>query len=131
MNPVLPQHSSVSQQAQRAAETLLAEIDGASAIVIATADGFDLAWAGERVVEPARIAAMVSSLAALGEAASGEVGIGSPRLLVVESTEGRLVVRCMQVQGHALVVVVLTDRAVLLGLVWHHLAAAERLMSVA
>lgn len=120
---------SISQHAQRAAETLLAEIAGATAIVIATADGFDLARAGDRVVEPARIAAMVSSLAALGEAASREVGIGVPRLLVIESTEGRLVVRCMQVQGHSLVVVVLTGSAVLLGLVWHHLAAAERLMS--
>ena len=123
--------SSLSQQALRAAETLLAEIDGASAIVVATTDGFDLASAGERVVEPARLAAMVSSLAALGEAASGEVGIGAPRVLVVESSEGRLVVRCIQVRGHALVVVVLTDRAVLLGLVWHRLAAAERLMNLA
>ncbi|MEP7100258.1 MAG: roadblock/LC7 domain-containing protein [Burkholderiales bacterium] len=121
---------SLSQQAERAAEALLAEIDGASAIVIATADGFDLARAGNRVVDPARVAAMVSSFAALGDAASREVGIGTPRLLVIESSEGRLVVRCMQVRGQSLIMVVLTDRKVLLGLVWHHLAAAERLMGV-
>jgi predicted regulator of Ras-like GTPase activity (Roadblock/LC7/MglB family) len=122
---------SLSQQARRAAEMLLAEIDGANAIVVATADGFDLACVGARVVAPARIAAMVSSLAALGEVASGEVGIGAPRVLVVESSDGRLVVRCMRVQGHSLVVVVLTDRTVMLGLIWHRLAAAERLMNFA
>lgn len=109
---------------------LFAEIDGAKAIVVATSDGFDLACVGARVVAPARIAAMVSSLAALGEVASVEVGIGAPRVLVVESSDGRLVVRCMRVQGHSLVVVVLTDRTVMLGLIWHRLATAERLMNV-
>lgn len=121
-NPALSEH------AQRAADALLAEIAGASAVVIATADGFDLARAGHRVVEPARLAAMVSSLAALAEAASREVEIGTPRLLVVDSSQGRLVVRCIEVRGQSLVVVVLTDPTVLLGLVWNHLAGAERLM---
>jgi predicted regulator of Ras-like GTPase activity (Roadblock/LC7/MglB family) len=121
-------HPHRSEPAQRAAEALLAEIAGASAIVIATADGFELAHAGRGIAEPARIAAMVSSLSALGNAASQEVNIGAPRVLVVESSEGRLVVRCIEARGQSLVVVVLTDRAVLLGTVWHHLADAERLL---
>jgi len=123
--------SPIALQAQRAAKALLADLDGASAVVIATVDGFDLAHAGARAIEPARLAAMVSSLAALGDAASRETGIGTPRCLVVESTEGRLVLRCIQARGESLVIVLLTDKSVLLGLVWNRLAAAEQWMNAA
>ena len=123
--------SPIALQAQRAAKALLADLDGASAVVIATVDGFDLAHAGSRAIEPARLAAMVSSLAALGDAASRETGIGTPRCLVVESTEGRLVLRCIQARGESLVIVLLTDKSVLLGLVWNRLAAAEQWMNAA
>lgn len=121
--------TAIALQARRAVDVLLQEIDGPCAIVISTIDGFDLAHGGRRAIEPARLAAMVSSLAALGDAASRESGIGEPRCLVVESTEGRLMVRCMQVAGESIVVVVLTDKTVLLGLVWNRLAAAELSMN--
>ena len=98
-------NTSLSEQAGHAAQTRFAEIDGARAVVIATPDGFDLAHAGHHAIDPARLAAMVSSFAALGDAASRETGIGTPRCLVIESSEGRLVVRCMQMQGQAIVVV--------------------------
>ena len=123
-------NSSLSEPARQAARALFAEIDGARTVVIATADGFDLAHAGHPAIDPARLAAMISSFAALGEAASREIGIGSPRCLVIESTEGRLVVRCVRAQGQALVVVVLIDKSVMLGQVLNRLAAAEQLMNV-
>ncbi len=111
--------------AQRAATALVAAIGGNSAVVISTADGFDLAHAGERAVEPARFAAMMSSFAAVGAAASEEAEIGLPRCMVVDSTQGRLVVRRMQVGGEQIAVMLLTDRSVLLGLAWNHLSAIE------
>lgn len=114
--------------AQRVADAVLQGLEGEGAIVVATADGFDLARAGRREVDPVRLAAMVSSMAALGDAASRETGIGTTRCLVVESSGGRLVLRCMQAHGHAIVVVVLTAPSVLLGLVWNQLASAERLL---
>lgn len=123
MNNTRPE---ITRQAQRAARTLIDEIDGARAILIATADGFDLAHESRGAVEPARLAALVSSFAALGDAASRETGIGATRCLVIESTEGRLVVRCLELAGESLVVVVLTDHSVLLGRVWNSLAAAEQ-----
>jgi predicted regulator of Ras-like GTPase activity (Roadblock/LC7/MglB family) len=119
------------QPARQTAQALFAEVDGARAVVIATADGFDLAHAGHQTIDPARLAAMVSSVSALGDAASRETGIGTPRYLVIESSEGRLVVRCMQVQQQALVAVVLTDKSVTLGLVLSHLSQAEQLMNAA
>jgi predicted regulator of Ras-like GTPase activity (Roadblock/LC7/MglB family) len=120
-----PPHA-LASEARRAAENLLAGLDGAGAVVIATIDGFDIAHAGRRMIEPARLAAMVSSFAALGDAAGRETGIGATRCLVVESTEGRLVVRLLQVGDESLVVALLTDKAVLLGLAWNHLASIER-----
>lgn len=117
--------------AQRAAGGLLAELDGARSIVIATVDGFEVAHTGTQAVDPARLAAMVSSFAAVGDAASRETGIGVPRCLVIESTDGRLVVRCIEIQGESLIVVILTDKATLLGLVWNALVAAEKQMAAA
>jgi len=119
----------LSQQARQVAQSLLTAIDGTRAVVVATADGFDLVQVGYSGVEASRLAAMVSSFAALGDAASRESGLGTPRCLVIDSTDGRLMVRCMQVRDHAIVVVVVTDKTALLGLVWNHLAAAEKTMN--
>ena len=121
--------SSLVDKARFAAAALVASIGGNSAVVISTADGFDLAHAGGRASEPSRLAAMMSSFAAVGAAASQEADIGMPRCLVVESTQGRLVVRCMQVGGEPIVIMLLTDKAVLLGLAWNQLSAIERTLN--
>jgi predicted regulator of Ras-like GTPase activity (Roadblock/LC7/MglB family) len=123
--------SHLTRLAERAAQALLSSIDGSIAVVIATADGFDVARAGSVSIDASRLAAMMSSLSALGEAASKESGIGSLSCLVVECTEGRLVVRCVQFQGHSLVFVVLTGGNVLLGMVWNRLGEASSLMDLA
>jgi predicted regulator of Ras-like GTPase activity (Roadblock/LC7/MglB family) len=121
----------LTRHARSVADALLVDIDGASAIVVATADGFHLAQAGARAVDPARLAAIVSSLAALGDAASRETGIGTARSLVVDCSDGRLVVRCIQVRGESIIVVMLTGQGVLLGLALNSLAKAEQLMNAA
>jgi len=122
---------SLSENARQAAQALFAEVNGARAVVIATADGFDLAHVGHPVIDPANLAAMVTSFSALDAAASRETGIGTPRCLVIEASEGRLVARCMRVRGQAVVAVVLIDKSVMLGLVRSRLAVAERLMNPA
>jgi predicted regulator of Ras-like GTPase activity (Roadblock/LC7/MglB family) len=116
----------LSARASDAAGALLASLDGAQAVLVATVDGFSLAQAQRKPVDADRLAAIVSSIGALGAAASRETGIGEPRCLVVESTQGRLVVRCFSAGAHALIVAVLTDSSVMLGLVWSQLAQTER-----
>ncbi|MBX3607292.1 MAG: roadblock/LC7 domain-containing protein [Piscinibacter sp.] len=130
MNTSTPTHP-LSSQAEQAAGNLLSGVDGAQAVLVATVDGFSLAHAQRKSVDADRLAAIVSSIGALGAAASRETGIGEPRCLVVESTQGRLVVRCFSVGRHALIVAVLTDTSVLLGLVWSQLAQAERALASA
>lgn len=116
----------LSGAARHSADGLLEVVDGARCALVATADGFALAHAARGSSDADRLAAMVSSMGALAEAASRESGIGTPRCLVVESTEGRLVVRCFQAGSHPLVLAVLTDARVALGMVWSQLVQAER-----
>jgi len=115
----------------RAGQELLDTIDGARTVLIATVDGFPLAVAQRQPLDADRLAAIVSSIGALGTAASRETGIGAPRCLVVESTQGRLVVRCVKAGTHELVVAVLTDTQALLGRVWTALAHVERTLAAA
>jgi len=119
----------ISRNVQQLADSLMADVDGARAALVATPDGFDLARAGEQTVDAGRLAAMVSSLSALGDAASRETQIGQPRCLVIDSSDGRLVVRSMQFRGEPLIVVLLTDTAALLGMVLNALNAADRQLS--
>jgi predicted regulator of Ras-like GTPase activity (Roadblock/LC7/MglB family) len=114
----------------RAAHELLESIDGARTVLVATIDGFALAVAQRQSIDADRLAAMVSSIGALGAAASRETGIGTPRCLVVESTQGRLVVRCVTAGSHELVVAVLTDTQALLGRVWSALAHVEQALVI-
>ncbi|MDR7298731.1 putative regulator of Ras-like GTPase activity (Roadblock/LC7/MglB family) [Pelomonas aquatica] len=110
----------------RAAQDLLDGIDGARTVLVATIDGFSLAVAQRQPLDADRLAALISSIGALGAAASRETDIGTPRCLVVESTQGRLVVRCVKAGMHELVVGVLTDTQALLGMVWAALAQCEK-----
>lgn len=125
-----PSHP-LAPSATRAADDLLERIDGAHAVLVATGDGFSLAQAQRKAVDPHRLAAIVSSIGALGAAASRETDIGTPRCLVIESTRGRLVVRCIAAGAHQLIVAVLTDSSVMLGLVWNALAQTERSLGAA
>lgn len=123
-HPMMSLYSNSSPAAaQRFADALLADVDGAQAVVLATVDGLALAHAQRRAVDAERLSALVSSLTALGAAAGKETHIGDLRALVVESTLGRLVTR--SVSNEQLVIAVLTDAAVPLGLVWSHLRQAE------
>ena len=117
--------SALADHALRIVQALLVDLDGAAAILVASADGFELAHGGRLRSDPARLAAMASSLAALGDTASHETGIGPPRCLVIESNDGRLVVRGMRLRGEPVIVLVLTGQGLLLDRVWNSLAAAE------
>lgn len=113
-------------QAQRAVDELLAALDGALAVVACTPDGFPLAQAQRRQVDIDHLAAVVSSIGALGDTASHEAGIGEPRCVLVDSSQGRLLVRCVGRGERALTLAVLTDASVVLGLVWAKLKDGER-----
>jgi len=102
---------------KKVADELLDKLEDARAVIVATEDGFELAYAMREPIEPARIAAMTSSIAAIGDIASREAGIGQTRCFMVEASDGYLVMRGAQHQQVRLVLTALTRRDALLGLV--------------
>ena len=64
---------------RRAAEDLISEVNGVRAVVVATADGFDVTSAVRGHQEPSRIAAMASSIAAISLVVSQEARLGRHR----------------------------------------------------
>jgi len=121
----------IQARAYGATQTLLERLDAAQAVLLATVDGFPIAHAQRRDTDADRLAAIVSSIGALGDAASREAGIGDPRCLVVEATLGRLVLRRVVMEGRPMVVAVLTDASVVLGVVWAALREVEQLLEAA
>ncbi len=75
------------QAAQAATETLQA-LTGVVAVVVATADGFEIASRVRGEVDVARLAAMASSIAAIGSGVAQEGRLGACRHVTVGSTGG-------------------------------------------
>lgn len=112
--------------ARREAESILSEVDGVHAVVIATADGFEIAAAHGRPVDVARIAALASSIAAIGEVVSAEAGLGRHRSLLVDTENGFAVVHNVQRSDINLVINAIASADALIGRVNHRTAEAAR-----
>lgn len=83
----LPAHFPAA--ALQEAHKLLETVDGLQAVVIATIDGFDVAHvAHSNSVDPARIAAMTSSVGAIGDAVAREAQLGQVRTIVLNTEFG-------------------------------------------
>lgn len=83
----LPAH--FPSAAKKEAQKLLDEVDGLQAVVVATIDGFDVAHVARgHSVDPARVAAMTSSVGAIGDAVAREVQLGQVRSIVLNTENG-------------------------------------------
>lgn len=123
------QPSSLTNSAQRAADTLMADLDGVRAVLIATGEGNALAHAGRLPVDAAWLAAMAGSLCLLCDTAACETGVGDIRHLVIEAGAGRIIVRRLQVHGVDLAAMLLTDKSVLLGMASSRIGQVEQAMN--
>ncbi|GAA0761249.1 roadblock/LC7 domain-containing protein [Ideonella azotifigens] len=123
MNPEVDE--TLRLRAQTVADELLARIDGARAVLLATADGFALASAGEPRDTP-QLAAMTSAIAAISQVVSQTSDLGEPQCVVVDASRGFLLVRSAQYRGTAVVINVMTTRQALLGMAMHVVNAAAR-----
>jgi predicted regulator of Ras-like GTPase activity (Roadblock/LC7/MglB family) len=88
-------------RAQQQAESMLSGLSGVVAVIVSTVDGFDVASAVTRGVDPARIAAMASSIAAIGTVVSQEAGLGRTRSVTIATDAGFALVStadCAQAQ---------------------------------
>jgi predicted regulator of Ras-like GTPase activity (Roadblock/LC7/MglB family) len=116
----------ITHAATRIADGLLARIDRARAVVVSSEDGFRVACATRETMDTTRLAAITSSMTAIGETVSRETGLGTVRCLMVEADDGYLVMRATRHASVGLVVAALVAHDALLGLVIHGVAEAAR-----
>ncbi len=110
--------SRVPRELARKLLETLGDVVGVKTVVLFTADGFEVASHSAEVGAPARIAAIGSSLSALGSAISAEAGLADFDCTTIQSVNGTIVIT--RVEGpHAMSLAVVADEAVTLGqLLW-------------
>lgn len=118
--------AAVRSAAEAEAQRLLAEIDGVAGVVVATADGFDIASAARGGLDARRIAAMASSISALGDVVSAETSLGRGTSVTVNTDRGFAVAHGVPRADIGLVIFLLAGPDALLGNVNFRAAEAAR-----
>ena len=116
--------------ASREAEKMLSEVDGVTAVVIATLDGFDVASA-MRHGDPARVAAMASSISAISSVVSQEASLGRNKSMTIDTESGFAVVFSVHRPDADLVINVIADGSAILGQVAYRTAQFARTLAEA
>jgi uncharacterized protein len=108
---------------------LLSEQNGVLAVVIASVDGFDLASSGS--LDPSRIAAMSSSIAAIGSVVTQEVHIGASKSITVNTENGFVYITYLELAGISYVLNVVADKsAVLAQVIYRSSEIGKRLKNI-
>lgn len=109
----IPPH--LQRTCDRALDELMQEIKGIKAVVVSTEDGFEVAARVENTAQISRLAAMASSLAALGVMAGEESRLGVCESIVMQATEGFIAIVQVRRADVPLIVSVITGRDAVTG----------------
>ncbi len=120
----------VRQLAQREAQAIHDEISGVTAVVVATVDGFDVASVVRNGLDPARISALASSIAAIGQVVSVEARLGRNRSVTIATDSGFAVIFSVHRSDLDLVINVIANEDAVVGQVNYRTAAAAKALSV-
>lgn len=121
--------SAASALAQREVRKLADELSGVTAVVVASIDGFDVASAITGDADPARVAAMASSIVAISHVVSEEARLGRHKSVIVQ-TESGFAVFCSVYRCDAeLVINVLARDSAVLALVAYRVARLARTLA--
>lgn len=108
----------------------ISEVSGVVAVVVATADGFDVASTVSRGVDAARVAAMASSIAAIGAVVVQEGRLQGCRHVTVGANDGFVHVAAVDRSDVQLVINVIADgNAILAQVAYGAAEQVKRLMS--
>lgn len=122
--PQLP--APLRERAQQEAEAIAREVAGVRGVVVATSDGFDIASVVLPPLDAGRIAALASSMAAIGEVVSVETTSGRSTSVTVGGEDGFTVVHAIQRADAGLVLNVVANGSALLGQVLYRVAQSVR-----
>lgn len=109
----LPDSVVVAALAQ--AELLMASLGGVVAVVISTADGFDVAAKARDPAQVSRMAAMASSMSAIGQVVGQESMLGAHRSITLDAEHGFVVMIEVRRDDVPLIMSIVTTRGALLG----------------
>lgn len=110
------------------AQRILDEITGVSAVIIATPDGFEIASASLLSFDPSRIAAMASTISAMGFVVSKEARLSRCKFITVGTDDGFALFSTARNDEAELVVNVIANAGAVLAQVMYRTAACVRLL---
>jgi len=101
--------------AESAIQKLIDNVRGIKAVVISTEDGFEIAAWVENTAQVSRLAAMASSMAALGAIAGEESQLGTCDNIIIEAPNGYLVMMQARHQKSILIISIITNKDAVMG----------------
>lgn len=116
--------------AQRESQSILEEVNGVTAVVVATVDGFDIASA-MRAGDAARVAAMASSISAISAVVSQEASLGRNKSVTIDTDSGFALVYSVHRSDAELVINVIADGNAILGQVSYRVAQFSKTLAEA
>ena len=131
MKPQTNIPSSVLSLARAEAQSMVDEVTGITAVVIASVDGFDVASVIRGSAEAARIAAMASSISAISTVVSHEAQLGRNKSVTIDTESGFAVVYSVHREDAELVINVIADSSAILAQVSYRVAQFSRLLTSA
>lgn len=81
----------LAQKAQSAIDLLFDKLSGVNALLVASVDGFPIAYRAIIDVDANKVAAMASSFSALGVVVADESHIGSKKVVTLEAEDGYVI----------------------------------------
>lgn len=114
--------------ASREAQSMLSEVDGLTAVVVATVDGFDVASAMKNG-DAARVAAMASSISAISSVVAQEASLGRNKCVTIDTESGFAVVYSVHRSDAELVINVIANGNAILGQVAYRTAQFARTLA--
>ncbi|HPK31897.1 MAG: roadblock/LC7 domain-containing protein [Ottowia sp.] len=114
--------------ASREAQSMLSEVDGLTAVVVATVDGFDVASA-MKAGDAARVAAMASSISAISSVVAQEASLGRNKCVTIDTESGFAVVYSVHRSDAELVINVIANGNAILGQVAYRTAQFARTLA--
>ena len=119
---------SVLALAREQAQSMIDEVTGVTAVVIATVDGFDVASVIRGSAEAPRIAAMARSISAISTVVSHEAQLGRNKSVTIDTESGFALVHSVYRQDAELVINVIANSNAILAQVNYRTAQFARLL---
>lgn len=111
-------------------QALIRSVDGINTAVVASVDGFVQAQVVRQAGTGERLAAMTSSMLALAGAIGRELALGELQVLMVEASEGKVLMLSIPVPGRPLLLMAAcTQRSVIGNALWSARQCGQQILS--